>query len=200
MTAGGAPATGGACDECGRGDRKVTRVHRGERFCDVCYVRLFKRRICPKCGNFARLPVFDPGAVCLKCEADLPCARCGRAEYRTGLRTPYGPACAGCARYFKDPEPCGACGTPSRWLTGQRNSGDGLRLCPRCARVDHGTCRACRRHRPLEDAGDGRRLCRSCRELGEIPCPECGRPMPAGRGGRCEDCYWRAVAEEPDRG
>ena len=195
MTGERPPAAGKACDECGRGNRKVTRVHRGERFCDVCYARLFKRRICRSCGNFARLPRFDAEAVCLKCEADLPCVRCGRTEYRTGLRTPYGPACTGCARYFKTLEPCGACGTPSRWLSRRKDFDEDLRLCPRCARADHGTCQACRRHRPLETADDGRKLCRACNAQGEIPCPECGRPMPAGCGGRCWNCYWRRVAE-----
>ena len=195
MTGERPPAAGKACGECGRGDRKITRVHRGERFCDICYARLFKRRICRKCGNFARLPRFDAEAVCLKCEADLPCVRCGRTEYRTGLRTPYGPACTGCARYFKTLEPCGACGTPSRWLSRRKDFDEDLRLCPRCARADHGTCQACRRHRPLETADDGRKLCVACNAQGEIPCPECGRPMPAGRGGRCWNCYWRRVAE-----
>ncbi len=183
-----------ACDECGRTNRKITRVHRGERYCDVCYARLFKRRICRKCGNFARLPDFDADAVCVKCEVAGPCVRCGRTKYRTGLRTPYGPACSGCARYFKTLEPCGACGTLSRWLSRRRDFDSDLRLCPRCARADHGTCGACRRHRPLTPTDDGGKLCRACATRGEIPCPECGRPMPAGCGKQCEDCYWSRVA------
>ena len=183
-----------ACDECRRTNRKITRVHRGERFCDICYARLFKRRICRKCGNFARLPNFDADAVCLKCEVAGPCVRCGRTKDRTGLRTPYGPACSGCARYFKTLEPCGACGTASRWLSHRRDFDNDLRLCPRCARADHGTCGACRRHRPLTRTDDGGKLCRACATQGEIPCPECGRSMPAGCGKRCEDCYWSQVA------
>ncbi|WP_142660725.1 hypothetical protein [Methylacidimicrobium tartarophylax] len=75
-------------------------------------------------------------------------------------------------------------------MTRVRRLGHGLRLCPKCARADHGTCPACRRHRLLSAGPDGRLLCRVCREKGEIPCPSCGKPMPAGRGKVCETCYW----------
>ena len=183
------------CDECGRNARKIARVHRGERFCGNCYTRMFKRRMCPQCGNFARLPRFEPDALCLKCESARPCTRCGRTEYRTGLRTPYGPACVACAPYFKTAEPCDGCGTPSRWLSRRTDLENDLRICPRCARADHGTCNACRRSRPLAETADGRKLCRLCAEQGEIPCPECECPMPAGCGKRCWDCYWKQVTE-----
>ena len=185
---------GSRCDECGREGVKIARVHRGERFCQTCCARMFKRRLCPKCGNFARLPRLEPDAVCLKCENARPCVRCGRTKYRTGMRTPYGPACIPCTPYFKAPEQCEACGAESRWLSCSKELGHHLRVCPRCAREDHGTCEACRRHRRLEPMPGGRKLCRACREQGEIPCPECRRPMPAGCGERCWTCYWERLA------
>ena len=187
--------SGPECDECRGEGVKIARVHRGERFCQTCYQRMFKRRMCPKCGNFARLPRFEPDAICLKCENARPCVRCGRKKYRTGMRTPYGPACIPCSAYFKAPEPCEACGAESRWLSRRKELGHDLRVCPRCARAGHGTCEACRRHRELEPAADGRRLCRTCTEKGEIPCPECRRPMPAGCGKRCWSCYWKQAAQ-----
>ena len=189
------PQNTGRCDECRRDGMRIARVHRGERFCQACYKRLFKRRLCPKCGNFARLPRLDSDAICLTCENARPCVRCGKTEFRIGMRTPYGPACIGCTPYFKAPEPCEACGTESRWLSRRKELGHDLRLCPRCARKgSHGTCAACRRHRLVEPTPGGRRLCRACREQGEIPCPECRRPMPAGCGRRCWTCYWKQLA------
>ena len=182
------------CGECRRSGVRIARVHRGERYCQTCYKRMFKRRLCPKCGNFARLPRLERDAVCLKCENARPCVRCGRTRYRTGMRTAYGPACIACAAYFKPPEPCEACGTLSRWLSRESQLGEERRLCPRCRRGGHQTCEACRRHRPLELAPEGRRLCRACREQGEIPCPLCDQPMPAGCGKQCWSCYWRRLA------
>ena len=94
---------------------------------------------------------FDSDAICLTCENARPCVRCGKTEFRIGMRTPYGPACIGCTPYFKAPEPCEACGTESRWLSRRKELGHDLRLCPRCARKgSHGTCAACRRHRLVE--------------------------------------------------
>ena len=188
---------GNRCDECHREGVKIERVHRGERFCEICYARMFKRRLCPSCGNFARLPILEQDAICLNCETARPCVRCGRTTYRTGLRTPYGPACIPCARYFAAEEPCEACGTLSRWLSRSQKAamGNDLRLCPRCLRAHHGTCEACRRYRSLVPSIDGRNLCRACAEQGEIPCPACGEQMPAGCGKHCWDCYWRHLVE-----
>ena len=195
MTATAPETSTATCSECRRRGVRIARVHRGEQFCQTCYKRLFKRRLCPECGNFARLPRFEPAAVCLACENARPCVRCGKTEYRVGLRTPYGPACIACTPYFKPPEPCELCGTPSRWLSRRKELEHDLRVCPRCARVGHGTCEACRRHRELATGTDGRKLCRACTEQGEIPCPECRQPMPAGCGKRCWDCYWLQIAQ-----
>ena len=185
------------CDECGREGVKISRKHKGHRYCQTCYARMFKRRLCPKCGNFSRLPVHITNAVCRSCERSRPCVRCGTTMTRVGKMTAYGPACGTCAHYFNDPEPCEECGALSTRLARNRRLGHDLRLCPRCVRADQGTCEACRRHRPLQECpDDGRMLCAPCREQGEVPCPQCGRAMPAGCGRRCWDCYWAAVVEQ----
>lgn len=180
------------CDECGKAITKIERIHKGQRFCATCYVRMFKRRVCPKCGNFARLPKNDPDAICLACQRDKPCVRCGKTGFQAGLITEYGPVCGACAHYFKEPENCEACGKPSTLLARVTRLGHGLRVCPACSRVDHGTCSACRKHRLLMDK-EGKRLCPACLEQGDIPCPRCGVLMPAGLGKRCDACYWKGV-------
>ncbi len=180
------------CDECGREVSKLWRRHKGHGYCSTCYARVFKRRMCPRCGELARLPKNDPEAVCRQCDVDKPCARCGKAssDYNIGKVTPYGPVCIACAPYFKEPEPCEACGKSSQRLTRVTRMGHDHRLCPRCATADHGTCSACRRHRLLVVAPNGDALCKVCYEQGEIACPSCGNSMPAGRGVACELCYW----------
>ena len=185
-----------SCDECGKTVAKIWRVHKGHKYCSTCYARVFKRRMCPKCGNFARLPKNEPDAVCRKCQVDKPCTRCGKTDYEIGKITNYGPVCNACSPYFREPEPCEVCGEPSRRLARIFRLGHNHRVCPKCARADHGVCVACRRPRLLEQAADGRMLCKACREGGETPCPVCAKPMPAGRGKQCEDCYWRGLLEK----
>lgn len=179
------------CDECGRSVEKIWRVYNGHRHCSTCYAREFKRRLCPRCGNYARLPRREPDAVCPKCQTDMPCIRCGKSDYSIGKITPYGPVCNACSVYFRKHQPCDNCGALSPLLTrhGQR------RLCPKCARAGHRSCQACGRHRQLQTANDGRQLCRKCAELGNIACPLCGEGMPAGYGSRCEKCYWGKLLE-----
>lgn len=184
------------CDECNKVVARIWRVYKGRKYCSTCYAREFKRRLCPKCGNFAKLLKSDPNAICQKCELAKPCARCGKTDYEVGKITEYGPVCGHCATYFRVPEPCEVCGRPSKRLTRVSRLGHDRRVCPSCARADHGVCEACRRSRLLIKTEDGRMLCKSCQEHGEIPCPECEQPMPAGRGKQCESCYWRGLLEK----
>ena len=184
-----------ACDECGALGVKIARKHKGLRYCQTCYKRLFKRRMCPGCENFAKLPVHLLSAVCRACERRMPCVRCRRVGRKIGKLTPDGPACNSCAPYFREPEPCEACGGPSARLSRKASLGHDLRVCERCARSDHGTCEACRRHRPLTESRERRKLCATCLEKGEISCPKCGQPMPAGFGKQCWTCYWTVLAE-----
>lgn len=181
------------CDECGKDVAQIWRVHKGHKYCSTCYSREFKRRLCPKCGNFAKLLKSDPNAICQKCQVAKPCTRCGKTDYEVGKITSYGPVCGHCATYFREPEPCEVCSKPSKRLTRVSRLGHDLRVCPSCARVDHGVCEACRRNRLLEQAEGGHMLCKTCHEQGEVSCPTCEQPMPAGRGKQCEACYWRGL-------
>ena len=187
------------CQECSRKQVEIARVYRGHRYCRTCYAREFKHRPCPRCGETARLPREFPKAVCRKCERTGPCVRCERRMARIGLRTPYGPACPACAPYFREPEPCDGCGEHSKRLTRVARLGHDLRVCPRCARADHGTCAWCKRPRVLAEHESGEWLCKRCREEGEVPCPSCGEPMPAGRGNQCQRCYVDGLADRRTR-
>lgn len=184
------------CDECGKNVAKIWRVHKGHKFCSTCYARVFKRRMCPKCGNFARLSKNDASAVCLSCQVDKPCARCGAVEYSVGKITRYGPVCKSCSPYFREKEACEICGVMSSRLTRVSRFDHDKRVCQMCARSDHGNCVACHRFRLLESAQDGRLLCKACTVEGEIPCPECNQSMPAGRKKQCESCYWKALLKK----
>lgn len=70
------------------------------------------------------------------------------------------------------------------------------RICQKCSRVDHGTCKACARHRLLQQAPDGRLLCKTCIQKGEVYCQKCQDLMPAGQGRQCRRCYWRSLLEK----
>jgi hypothetical protein len=168
-------------------------VYRGLRYCHTCYVRLFKRSLCPDCGNFGRIRIDENHAKCLSCEAKAPCVRCSETGKPVGLMTEKGPACTGCAPYFRTPEPCEYCGEMSIRLNRVLKVDRRLRCCPRCAREDAATCPGCRRHRFLVLGVDGQMRCKLCTERGEIPCPTCTQPMPAGRGQECEDCSWEKI-------
>lgn len=184
------------CNECGKDVAKIWRIHNGHKFCSTCYARVFKRRMCPKCGNFARLPKNDASAVCLNCQAAKPCARCGETDYLVGKITQYGPVCNSCAPYFRPHEPCEICGLLSNRLTRVSRFDHDKRVCQKCARSDHGNCGACHRHRLLGTSPDGRLFCHACLTIGEIPCPECNQPMPAGRKKQCESCYWNELLQK----
>jgi len=181
------------CDECGQKMTKAHRIYKGHRYCATCYSRIFKRQICPKCGNFARLPTSDPAAVCRACENDRPCIRCGKIGYVIGKITIYGPVCNACSPYFRKPELCEVCGVLSSRLTRLSRLGHDCRICPKCARADYGTCQACSRYRWLLENPDGRMLCKTCLEKGEVACPKCTELMPAGCGSQCQHCYWRGL-------
>lgn len=184
-------STQAGCDGCGREMAKAKRVHAGKRYCDTCYPRLFKRRMCPGCGDFARLPVLDPGARCRGCERAGPCVRCGKTEFETRLRTEYGPVCGSCVPYFRTADHCEVCGKLSQRLA--RNKSTGLRQCPTCSGPAKATCPSCRRHRVLITGDDGVARCGACTSQPDHPCASCHILMPAGRGRECEACGWKSV-------
>lgn len=181
------------CDECGREMSKAHRNQNGHRYCSTCYARVFKPKECPLCGEIYRLPTTDPDAVCRRCKNDKPCIRCGRDQFKIkiGKITPYGPVCNSCSPYFREPKLCERCGKASTRLTRVKRLNIDQRVCPRCARADHGTCSACSRHRRLFLSPTGEMLCKKCLEVGETQCSECRKQMPAGYGPRCQSCYWK---------
>lgn len=184
-----------ACHECGRAMSKAKKIYHEKRFCEACYARLFKRQICPACGNFARLPVFDASAVCRTCEVKKPCVRCHRSGLKIGKLTAQGPACVSCAHYFRKPQPCERCASPSTRLVRIQVEERWLRCCPACqSKLSNACCSACRRPRVIVSV-DGPALCKKCFELGEVPCPRCAKLMPAGLGNACMACFWDSSFE-----
>ncbi len=181
------------CDECGREVYKIFRSYKGVRYCGACYKRIFKSSDCPKCGSTARLSINDPKAICIKCEKSMPCARCGKVQYKIGKMTQYGPVCSNCSYYFRKPKPCGICGTLSRYLSRTKQLIVDVQVCPKCARQNHGTCSLCSRYRPLFKSSDDNYICKLCLEKGEVLCQKCHKLMPAGRGKVCDDCYWKST-------
>lgn len=179
------------CDGCGRKVPRIKRVHKGERFCGACYKRIFVRSMCPQCGNFARLPKTNKRAICRTCERNRPCIRCGRSGQPVGKISEYGVVCSSCWPHFAKPKVCALCGEVARKLTRVSRLDLDVQVCEKCARLDHGSCQACGRHRLLVPDTRGRMLCNKCLEQGEVVCPDCGEPMPAGFGKRCQQCYLR---------
>lgn len=178
------------CDKCGRAMSKAKKVHRGMKYCETCYARLFKRALCSACGNYARLPKFRPLDVCRKCELQAPCVRCKRIGRPVGKLTAEGPACASCAPYFREPRPCEHCSRLSTTLVRMSVEGQQLKCCPACrSRLRTSSCSACRRPRAIVTS-QGPALCKKCFVIGDVPCPVCSISMPAGRGNACEACAW----------
>lgn len=184
------------CDECGCLGKKIHRLHKSRRFCSTCYARLFKRRICAGCGNYARFHIDEAHDLCRQCISTAPCVRCARTGRPIGMITEYGPACSTCAHYFTQPEPCEQCATLSTRLSTVLKGEERLRCCPRCAREDAATCPDCRRHRFLVLSEDGRMRCKLCSSLGKTHCVTCNQEMPAGKGKECDECGWKRHFEQ----
>ncbi|MDT9635721.1 hypothetical protein F6S08_31540 [Pseudomonas sp. JV449] len=176
------------CDGCGRAIEQPKRIYQEKRYCGNCYPRLFKRRLCPGCGNFSRLPTFDKAARCSACLRSGPCARCNKVDFKVGRITPYGAVCKPCAVHFRESAICESCGTHSQRVA--RNTLTGKLLCPKCSGPAAETCPDCRRHRVLIAGSDGRRRCKVCITAGVHACVTCRVSTPAGRGEECEQCYW----------
>ncbi|MFH1021376.1 MAG: hypothetical protein V1782_12340 [Pseudomonadota bacterium] len=126
-------------------------------------------------------------------EGREPCVRCRRTTYAIGKVTTYGPVCNACSPYFRMGGKCARCGKESRWLSKVLRLGIDQPICQACQRLDHGNCVFCRKNRLLYDDGAGRLLCKRCLTKGTTACRTCGNPSPAGRGGECDDCYWRRL-------
>lgn len=183
------------CDECGRIISKAHRVEGGRKYCTTCYARCFKRQLCSGCGMFSRLLVSANDPKCRKCVASVPCIRCARSGRALGMITEAGPVCNSCYPYFREPATCTQCNQVTQQPM-HIESDEGRKLvCQRCATAHHRTCTLCKRHRLCMNRPDGTRICKKCDELGIAKCEVCASPMPAGRGRRCETCYWRGRGE-----
>lgn len=179
------------CHQCGRSMVKAKKVHNHCRYCGTCYARLFKRRLCPACGDFARLPTFDGEAKCGPCERAGSCVRCGKTQFSIGMRSEYGPVCKTCTPYFRELGPCQSCGKLSQRLAVSTKTG--LRSCNKCREPAGATCPSCKRHRVLIADQDGVLRCKGCCGGNQRLCETCGKLMPAGRGKTCESCYWSGL-------
>lgn len=178
------------CNECGKQVASISRRYRGLRYCSTCYSREFKHAECPNCNKLSRLYKRDQAAICRQCYFSQPCIRCKKGHYLTGKDTEYGPVCKACSVYFRSPQTCYECSkVVSQYI--YYDQAKKHYLCLKCAyKSDHKTCPKCRRHRVLFEAGNGQYLCNKCLTIGEISCPICNQPMSAGRGDKCENCYW----------
>lgn len=186
----------GLCDECGRKDQKITRNLFGHHYCATCYAREFKPRACSQCGEISRLLKKLDTPICTPCQKKQPCLRCGKTKFALGKLLSSGPVCNACSVHYRESKPCDACGELSQKRSRVTRLGHDLRLCPKCARLDHASCEACRRHRVLHTSSEGRQLCNVCLKEGERQCQQCGQAFPAGRGHTCEVCYWQALLEK----
>lgn len=175
------------CSACHKPMQRAHRVYLFQRYCNNCYARLFKPKLCPGCGNRARLPTFLPDAVCHSCVTSVPCMRCERVGRPVGRITPEGIACNSCAHYFTEPRHCEVCNDLSTRLSKKIIDNQEMSCCPKCA-SNAETCPSCRRYRVLIDGRDGVRECHRCAHLGEIECRSCGELSPAGYGSECEKC------------
>ena len=173
----------GGCDFCTRTDVRIKRQYRGLRYCATCYAREFKPRVCPGCGDTARLPVDHAGAVCRACERRALCMHCGKVDERRGRTTAEGRLCNACVQRLRPAERCELCGTPSNRLSRNSSLGHDLRVCPRCARAHHDTCAACGRHRPVEDAADGGGSANRAERRANVPARRADGQHPQGTAG-----------------
>ena len=184
---------------CGRCSREMLKGHKRHRdilYCSTCYQRLFKRGLCPGCGNFHRLLIDEPSAICTACEKARPCVRCHRIGRPIGKMTSYGPACTSCYRHFATARPCGSCGEstvdwyrPAKDEQGVTTDIDAPSVCVRCAGI-YKNCWVCHRSRRCTDVGDGNWACDSCLTGEASNCIDCAREIPKASGPRCPDCYW----------
>lgn len=177
------------CDECGKRGCRIQRVYDGHRFCGTCYKRVFRKTICPQCHQEKRIPKNISGAICRECKVNKPCVRCEKTIRRLGKVATFGPVCASCAKYFREPKRCDICGDESRYTTTIFNR----IVCEKCDKRKKGTCHYCRRYRRLIETNGKDKICLKCHSEGLRRCLRCGEEMFSGYGETCESCYWRSA-------
>lgn len=179
------------CHGCNKSVSFIKKRYKGKKYCSTCYARIFKRRICSGCSDFARLPRDDEQAICNECIKKQPCIRCNKSNKPIGKLTEYGVVCNSCSVYFRPIEPCERCGTPSQKLTRISRFNDDLRVCSKCSTRDYETCPLCQKHRLLESDASGQKVCTKCRDNPHKSCMSCHRMIAAGCANFCDGCYWR---------
>lgn len=172
-------AMNSACGNCGRAMLRAHRIHHGVSYCSNCYPSNFPPRTCEMCGKIARAHKNSASPVCRNCLIETRCClRCGKRNPRIGLRVGEKVACESCARYYRTPQPCDACGAASTKLSRARAYPERGRMCEKCLRKAVGaTCSHCHKHRGMFFMTLAREhVCRSCCE-NDHPvhaCPDCG--------------------------
>lgn len=179
------------CNGCSKSVQKIKKKYRGKKYCSTCYARIFVKRSCPSCHEFARLPKNDDQAICNDCIKKQPCIRCNQQEKDIVRITEYGVVCKSCSVYFKPFETCERCGASSQKLTHVSRFNDGLRVCPKCSTRDYETCPSCHKYRLLESDDLGHKKCKKCIEATYKTCLACDVEVVAGCGGFCDECYWK---------
>ena len=178
------------CHGCNQSVSFIKKRYKGKKYCSTCYARIFKRRICSGCGDFAQLPRDDEQAICNECIKKQPCIRCNQTNKPIGKLTEYGVVCNSCSVYFRPIEPCERCCTPSQKLTRISRFNDDLRVCPKCATRDYETCPSCQKHRLLQSDASGQKKCKKCRDNPQKSCKACRCMITAGCADLCDNCYW----------
>ena len=88
------------CNGCEKSVPQIKKRYMGKKYCSTCYVRIFKKCLCPSCGLFARLPKHDDQAICNECIKKQPCIRCNLTNKPIGKLTEYGVVCNSCSVYL----------------------------------------------------------------------------------------------------
>lgn len=186
------------CSECGKYPKVLHRRYKGNTYCQSCYQRIFKHRVCPGCNQSARLHIHLPHAICRLCERNKPCIRCGAIGNKLGKINEQGPICNKCYPYFIEPKKCSQCSKTSRKYHRVNVAGEVVIVCTQCSpSTDRGTCSSCHRYRKLTiDRTSGKGICQLCRDMVTRQCERCHKSFPAGYGTVCEQCYWYGVLKQ----
>lgn len=179
----------GSCDFCGASLATWDYRYRGGHYCRRCYDVHFVLDTCTVCGKTKKIDRELKTPVCKTCQIkDKPCIRCGREIKRHGRIEAYGPVCASCAKYFKEPERCPECGMERRDVFLRDIDGERTKLCEKCYRKQLPTCALCqRKKKPYRLDEKGRSVCEACATKVR-QCRECGKEIPGGRGRICLEC------------
>lgn len=177
------------CDECGKLVFQYHRVHKEIKYCNACYVRIFKSYNCNNCGSGYREHPDVTIAYCRRCRPlFIPCIRCDKVGYPIGRVTHKGPVCKSCAKYFSNEKACSSCNKYFFSLTTSPSLGIYEPVCVGCLTKHFDKCDNCRRQRrPLRRVG-ALNLCSKCAKSKYSFCKYCRAKYPSGVGSCCIVC------------